>query len=672
MRFAFFSLFPGTGNIAKEMLMAATLAIHGDQAMMITCDGALVRCTLLATETDDQNQQQKTCHNCRNGLRILHKAAFQGLIGRTDLSLLIDPARQQMAYRTIAQLSDEDLFAFRFDGHPMGEWIQSSLRIEFYGEKWWQLPNLTVRAREYLRGTVNAYLGAEGCINRFQPDVLVVMNGIPASARAILEASHHHGLRCVTYEQGQRPYTFALSDTVPVARYDFTAAFTAWRGIPLSAAEDHRLEQFLHRRHGTSSEDEYVWSPVASQDASHLYDVLEFDPDKPIVTVFSNLAGDTAVFDAEIGFEGIDDWLSETVTLAQARPDVQFILRAHPVEATLKIRRDGRESDLPDRAGTLIRARWPVLPANVRLIDAGDPISSYDLLQVSRLVIVYTGTIGMEAAAMGLPVIVAGASHYRHCGFVWTPETSQDYKTLIDRHVATPHQPPNAQTLLRRYLFLFYFRSCFHLPALQALHDLDRRPDDQAGFLAGYRRMLELAKADHPDQIHILRYLRGDAPYVLPPPAWRVKDGHPAPDHPRQAQILVLPTWGREMPFIERLLRPAQAWPFAHAFQLSTQGLPMDQALYRMMAAFGLLGPVETWPEMDLLPTMTSEAWASLLHGCHACVYDADETDPLIIGMAQQLGIPCFDIGSATLVEDLLPALPGSRHSLSATAIFRE
>ena len=50
------------------------------------------------------------------------------------------------------------------------------------------------------------------------------------------------------------------------------------------------------------------------------------------------------------------------------------------------------------------------LPADSRL-------SSYTLGRMSRFALVYTSTLGLELACAGVPVVVAGDTHYRDLGF---------------------------------------------------------------------------------------------------------------------------------------------------------------------------------------------------------------------------------------------------------------
>jgi hypothetical protein len=69
----------------------------------------------------------------------------------------------------------------------------------------------------------------------------------------------------------------------------------------------------------------------------------------------------------------------------------------------------------------------------VRFVPAEAPINSYDLLEEARLVLPFVSTIGIEAAALGKPVVVGGAVYYADLGFVWSASTREEYTNLLTR-----------------------------------------------------------------------------------------------------------------------------------------------------------------------------------------------------------------------------------------------
>ncbi len=85
--------------------------------------------------------------------------------------------------------------------------------------------------------------------------------------------------------------------------------------------------------------------------------------------------------------------------------------------------------------------------------------------------LVYTSTVGLEMAAMGRPVVVAGASHYRGRGFTLDPQSADTYWETVTRVVAVgmaADVPERTRERARRYAYAFFFR--FHHP-IHAVHE---------------------------------------------------------------------------------------------------------------------------------------------------------------------------------------------------------
>jgi hypothetical protein len=85
--------------------------------------------------------------------------------------------------------------------------------------------------------------------------------------------------------------------------------------------------------------------------------------------------------------------------------------------------------------------------------------------------LVYTSTVGLEMAAMGKPVVVAGATHYRGRGFTLDPENAKTYWETVTRVVAVGMEADvreRTRERARRYAHAFFFR--FHHP-IHAVHE---------------------------------------------------------------------------------------------------------------------------------------------------------------------------------------------------------
>lgn len=106
------------------------------------------------------------------------------------------------------------------------------------------------------------------------------------------------------------------------------------------------------------------------------------------------------------------EWLERSLDFFARRPDVQLVVRIHPGERYTK----------GPSVADVIHRRLPELPEHIHLVGAGDPVNTYDLVEIADLGLVYTTTVGMEMAMSGVPAIVIGQTHYREKGFTLDPQ----------------------------------------------------------------------------------------------------------------------------------------------------------------------------------------------------------------------------------------------------------
>ena len=177
-----------------------------------------------------------------------------------------------------------------------------------------------------------------------------------------------------------------------------------------------------------------------------------------------NVEWDTAALGRHAHFESTADWLISTVSAVLDQDAGPVVVRQHPSERRLLQR-----SKLDVAA--LLRRRFGDDP-RCQFVAADDPVSSYDLLRAARLVLPFVSTIGIEAAAMGKPVLISGACYYTDLGFVWSAGSREEYFDLLHRGVSgdLTLRPDQAE---RAWL-------CYYLTAVRnrVSTDFTPHPDD--------------------------------------------------------------------------------------------------------------------------------------------------------------------------------------------------
>ena len=124
-----------------------------------------------------------------------------------------------------------------------------------------------------------------------------------------------------------------------------------------------------------------------------------------------NSSWDAAALGLHAVYENNTAWIVETVRYLLNNTTAPVIVRQHPAER-LAI------ASTSDDYRCLLQQHFGQA-ARLHFIAADETVNSYQLLERVAAVIVYTSTIGTEAAALGKVVITPSRSYYAGLGFVW-------------------------------------------------------------------------------------------------------------------------------------------------------------------------------------------------------------------------------------------------------------
>lgn len=130
---------------------------------------------------------------------------------------------------------------------------------------------------------------------------------------------------------------------------------------------------------------------------------------------------------------------------------------------------------------SVIRDALPSMPAHIHIVGPRETTNTYDLMDLADLGLVYTTTVGMEIAMRGVPVIVAGKTHYRGRGFTLDPSSWKEYFQMLDEALRDPasRRLGNEKTELAwryAYRFVFEYPHSFPWRLMHFWKDMDEWP----------------------------------------------------------------------------------------------------------------------------------------------------------------------------------------------------
>ena len=284
-----------------------------------------------------------------------------------------------------------------------------------------------------------------------KPDVIITPNGSILEMGAIYQVAKHLQIPVVTYEFGEQRERIWFAQNAEVMRQETDQLWIAQKDIPFTESQWERIKTLYASRQNAQLWKNFsrLWQETPSMGGEKIRDTLGID-NRPVVLLAANVIGDSLTLGRQVFSENMTAWLRKTIREFLNRESVQLIIRVHPGE---------RYTQGPSVAD-IIRGEISGNPEHIHLIEADSPINTYDLIEIANLGLVYTTTVGMEMAMSGIPVIVAGSTHYRGKGFTIDPNSWQSYYDAINTVLTSPQTHKLTKNQLEdawHYAYLFFF-----------------------------------------------------------------------------------------------------------------------------------------------------------------------------------------------------------------------
>lgn len=152
---------------------------------------------------------------------------------------------------------------------------------------------------------------------------------------------------------------------------------------------------------------------------------IERNKDAYNFAMFPNIVWDGDVYERDLFFNGIIDWMIKTIDTFRGSPH-KLIIRFHPAEANLWKDSRSLESCLLEKIPDLHTI------SNIVLIRPTEKIDTYDFVKKNIDVgIVYDGILAMELTYLGIPVISPAKNRFTGNNFVFEPKNIDEYNSWL-------------------------------------------------------------------------------------------------------------------------------------------------------------------------------------------------------------------------------------------------
>jgi len=435
-------------NSGFHLLVSWAFRLQGVPVAYFACNSGMSKC-VLGTNRDNPHKEMP-CRSCVMQSKALYKnvETFKRSNVQTSKVGWFDFERDAEIVSRISSLSVTELMGFEYQDIPLGSLclpgLRWALRIHHLNDD----ENTRYLLREYILSAWNVAQKFSKFLNEVNPRAVVVFNGqfFPeATARYIAQK---RGLRVITHEVGLQPATAYFTEGEATA-YPIHIP----NEFELNDAQNTKLDAYLAKRFQGDFTMAGVkfWADMKGLDEAFLQKTAGF---KQIVPIFTNVIFDTSQPHANTVFEDMFDWLDMALEVIKENRDTLFVIRAHPDE--LRVRKSSRET-----VEGWVASREVQKEANVVFVGPREVLSSYELIQKSKFVMVYNSTIGLEASIMGAAVLCAGKARFTQYSTVFFPQTVDEVRSKMKEFLAADEieVPAEFKRNARRFLYYQLYRT---------------------------------------------------------------------------------------------------------------------------------------------------------------------------------------------------------------------
>ncbi|MFN2159921.1 MAG: hypothetical protein ACK2TW_08220 [Anaerolineales bacterium] len=438
-------------NSAFSLLTGWGLRLAGIPVVNIVCSSGMSHC-VLGVNRDDYSSPPP-CESCIS--------QSKRLFAESQVEWFEYQENEGLSF-ILSKLSLEELFDFHTIFNiarsesaqetkiPLGSMVVPSARWALRQHNLPDVNDTRYLVRSFMLSAYSLANSFAELIEKYQPGAVIVFNGIMYPEATVRWVAQRYGIPTITHEVGFRSLS-AFFTTGEATAYPIHIP----HDFELTPAQNRKLDSYIQDR----IKGEFTmagirfWPEMQSLSRDTREKIQQF---KQIVPIFTNVVYDTSQVHANWLFPHMFAWLDTLIKKVKAHPETLFFIRAHPDEMRPGTAKQSRESvrDWVFRNGV-------DRLSNVIFIDSIEYVSSYELIQLAKFVLVYNSSIGLEATLMGKPVLCGGKARYTQYPTVFLPNSREEFQSIVEKFLLENeiHVPPEFQENARRFLYYQLYRT---------------------------------------------------------------------------------------------------------------------------------------------------------------------------------------------------------------------
>jgi len=357
----------------------------------------------------------------------------------------------------------ESLQTLEYKGLSVGKFTLSTLmRQTRRGKINADDPASVVMMRERLSNSLHHTDGAISLMTQIKPNCVYFIDRGYTPEGEYFEAALQFGAKATTLNTAHRSGLMCLKryNTKNKSRHFATLSDKSWRqALDMTFTDIHWQELYKELKDTYESGEWY--DEVGTQfgkkiiAGDSIISDLCLDPSKKTGVLFAHMFWDATFFWGVDIFEDYEDWFIQSLKAMAKNKDMNWIVKLHPAN-NVKDKRDNYNGDHVEYDA--INKAVGDLPAHIKVLAPDAPISTFSLFNTIDYCLTVRGTIGIECASFGIPVITAGTGRYDGLGFTRDNKTPEEYLSVLETLHEFPPMEEGEIELARRFAWVLLFK----------------------------------------------------------------------------------------------------------------------------------------------------------------------------------------------------------------------
>ncbi|MDG2153081.1 MAG: hypothetical protein P8K10_04010 [Crocinitomicaceae bacterium] len=453
-----FPFFSGGNNIffLINLAIGYRLTKKGHRSIYLVCDNAIPICSNERVHKT-RHTDRYLCYNCSKPYHWLKKITQAEIIYISDY---LDKKELDKASIEIENLKDlKSLLKFQYDDIEIGKLVEKSVMRYFLIGKIEENNQTILVYQKFIKSIISLHISLKTLTKtkpELVPEKIILYNGTLSLEGYYRLWAQKKNIEYVTQETyiGQDSWIYKKNDEVMKLRWN--KEWDEFKEIDLST---HQQEKAISYLEGLSQ-------------GKEMYDRLNYDyeldndiKNKDFVVLFTNLNFDTAVLGRNPIFNSMKEWIDQTINYwIDNKPRQLLVIRVHPAEAKLL-------KPTNDFIGIYLKEiNDKIKNANIKIYEAHDKVSSYELIKFMKAGLVYSSTIGIEIAYNNKPCLIAGDAFYKDQDFVYSSVNQINYFRLLKSLLSNENEKSINRTDLLQFVYFIYFNRVKRLKGINIDH----------------------------------------------------------------------------------------------------------------------------------------------------------------------------------------------------------